>query len=229
MAIDYIGPTGAFAAATYSISDIIDGKAAAARLADKYVLIGATAVSLGDRFSSPFLHDGNRQNNPDGTFMPGVEVLANALNSVLRSRFYSQAPVPVAIAWTVALAALTLGLLAAAQGRHAFLKHVGVLAGVAALAIFTAHLAFSRWLTVLPLTAGMVSFASSGVLGLLRRSLVTSSRLDASIARMARAKELLVPATTAQEAAGRIAELLNASAAAIFAARGRERYRLAGA
>jgi CHASE2 domain-containing sensor protein len=119
MTIDYIGPAGSFSPMTYSVADVIDESAPVSSFRKKYVLIGATAASLGDRFASPFLHDGGSA-GPDGSFMPGVEVLANALNSILRARFYSQAPPAVGIAWTAALAALTL----ARQGRRA--KHGSV-------------------------------------------------------------------------------------------------------
>src|SRR5262249_45057105 len=85
MAIDYIGPAGSFSSKTYSIADVVDGRVPPVRLRGRYVLIGATAASIGDRLSSPFIHHADVQSNQHGTLMPGVEVLANAVNTILRS------------------------------------------------------------------------------------------------------------------------------------------------
>src|SRR5262249_12716850 len=51
--IDYVGPSGSFAAQTYSIAEVIDGRVPFEALRDKFVLIGATAAALGDRIASP--------------------------------------------------------------------------------------------------------------------------------------------------------------------------------
>jgi CHASE2 domain-containing sensor protein len=56
MVIDYVGAPGAFAARTYSFADILDGKVPPERLRGKYVLVGATAATLGDHVASPFVH-----------------------------------------------------------------------------------------------------------------------------------------------------------------------------
>src|SRR5947207_12058192 len=53
--IDYIGPAGSFGPVTYSISDLLAGRVSGEKLRNKYVLIGATAASLGDRVASPFV------------------------------------------------------------------------------------------------------------------------------------------------------------------------------
>src|ERR1019366_6855026 len=61
MAIDYAGPAGAFAAQQYSIAELLEGKTAPGALRGKYVLVGSTAASLGERFASPFTHYADAQ------------------------------------------------------------------------------------------------------------------------------------------------------------------------
>jgi signal transduction histidine kinase/CHASE2 domain-containing sensor protein len=216
MMIDYSGPAGSFSSTTYSVADVLAGTVPAAKFTGRYVLIGATAGSLGDRFASPFTNHTDIQGNQHGSFMPGVEVLANALNTILRSRFYTEAPGWMAFAWAALLAALTLALLSLAQGRMAFLSHVAVLAGVAAGIVLVTFFAFTGWLVILPITTGIVAFAASGLLGLLRRALITSSRLDAAIGAMARVEDIVTPKTAPPEAVERIARLANAAAVAIL-------------
>ena len=92
MAIDYAGPSGAFATQTYSIADVLDGKVPPTALRDKYVLVGATAASLGERFTSPFTHYEDAHGNQQGASLPGVEVLANALNTIVLGHFYTAIP-----------------------------------------------------------------------------------------------------------------------------------------
>lgn len=218
MAIDYIGPAGSFAPTTYSLSDVVEGRVPAARFKGRYVLIGATAASAGDRLSSPFVHHAGAGSNQHGSLMPGVEVLANAVNTILRSRFYREIPDWLALLWAALPAAAILGLLAVSQGRHAFVRQVAAFAGIAAGVVLAAYAAFAGFLIVLPLAAGTVSLGSAGLLGLLRRSLITSARLDASMAEMAQASDILTSPTARFEPAEAIAELAKADAVAIFAA-----------
>lgn len=77
--IDYVGPAGTFD--TVSFGDVYSGKIPASFFNGKIVLIGPTAPSLQD------LH-------PTSTdaAMPGAEVQANAINTVLRGFPLSQAP-----------------------------------------------------------------------------------------------------------------------------------------
>src|SRR5215510_4958527 len=89
LSIDYIGPPGSFASQTISFSDVIDGHVDPQRLRNKYLLIGATAATLGEQVASPFIQSaqGGRLR---GDLMPGVEVLANQVNTILRGRFYRE-------------------------------------------------------------------------------------------------------------------------------------------
>jgi len=195
MSIDYIGPAGSFAAQTFSLSDVVAGRIPAEKFRGKYVLIGATAASLGDHVASPFVRYTDERADQHGTLMPGVEILANAVNTILRSRFYSETPDLAAFLMAGLIAALTLVLLDGAQGGNELLKQVAVLVGVAAAIWLAAYLAFTRFLVFPPLAPALIAFAVAGILGLLRRSLDASSRLDANIAELAVSGDLLAPAS----------------------------------
>jgi len=226
IAIDYIGPAGSYR--TYSFADVLGGRIPPAQFRGKYLLVGATAASLGDRLASPFVHQPDARGNQHGTLMPGVEVLANTLNTILRSRFYSETPDWLAFLCGMLVAALTLFLLAIAQGRHETVKQIGVLAAVSGAILLAAYLAFTRLLVFPPLTLSLVSFASAGVLGLLRRSLVASSHLDRSIEDIRRAGESL-NGVSLGSAAESIARLADAEGVAIYTSQGGGRMRLVAA
>ena len=194
MSIDYIGPAGSFGPVTYSLADVLAGRIAADLLRDKYVLIGATAASLGERVASPFVRYTDAHADQHGALMPGVEVLANAVNVILRSRYYTAMGDFGSFFWAAMIAALTLLLLESAQGGREFIKQILVLAGVAALIVFAGRAAFQYALVYPPMVACLVAFGAAGMLGLLRRSLVASARLDADLAQLAVSGDLLAPA-----------------------------------
>ncbi len=218
MSIDYIGPAGSFAPRTFPLAEVLDGRAPAGALSGKYVLVGATAASLGDRLATPFMHQTDVRGDQHGVPMPGVEVLANALNTILRSRFYAVTPDWLAFLLSAAVAAATLGLLNIAQGRHELTQQIGALALMAGGILLAGYLLFTRALLFPPLTAALVSFASAGILALLARSLATSARLDWTIAQMARKGESFAPDHLASGAVETIASLTGAFGVAIYAA-----------
>jgi len=226
MAIDYIGPAGSYR--TFSFAEVVGGRIPPAQFRGKYVLVGATAASLGDRLASPFVHLADARGDQHGSLMPGVEVLANTLNTILRSRFYSEASDWLAFLCGALVAALTMFVLAVAQGRHEAVKQIGFLAAVTGAVLLAGYLAFTRFLVFPPLTLSLVSFASAGVLGLLRRSLVASSHLDSSIEDIKHAGESLC-AMSLGSAAESIARLADAEGVAIYASRGGGRMRLVAA
>jgi PAS domain S-box-containing protein len=220
MAIDYIGPANSFAASTYSIADVVEGRVQASTFRGRYVLIGATAASMGDRLTSPFVHHADVQGNQHGSLMPGVEVLANALNTILRGRFYRETSGIFGFLWTALAAALTLAVLALSQGRFQGLKQIGGLVAVGAGILLGAYLGFVHLLLILPVTSGVVAVASAGILGLTRRSLVTSARLDEAIAEMAAGQDVFAPPAPRNPAES-IVRLTGVTAAAVFDADGR--------
>ncbi len=193
MSIDYIGPAGSFGPDTYSLAEVVQGVVPASRFRGKYVLIGATAAAQGDRLSSPFVHQTDAHADQHGSLMPGVEVLANAVNTILRSRFYSDTSDWASLFWSGLIALATLGLLEAAQGGSESLKQLAVLAGIVLAILAVSYLVFTRLLVFPPLVPGLVACASAGILGLLDRSIVASSRLDANLAELAAASDLLGP------------------------------------
>ncbi len=191
MTIDYIGPAASFDPVTYSVADVLRGTVPAASFRGKYVLIGATAASQGDRVASPFVHQTDSQDNQHGSLLPGVEVLANALNTILRGRFYSDTGDVSAFLWAALIAAITLVALERAQGKPEIARQTGALLIVGFGVVVAAYLEFSRLLIFPPLAPAIVSFASAGILGLLWRSLAASSRLDESIDGLSHFSEVL--------------------------------------
>jgi two-component system phosphate regulon sensor histidine kinase PhoR len=194
MTIDAIGPAGSFGAKTYSLADVAEGGMAPEKFHGKYVLIGATTASVGDAIASPFVHPADARAGQHGPPMPGVEVLANTVSTILRARFYSDPSNWTAFFWVALIAAITVGLLEAAQGGYELLRQLAVLAGVGGAILLASYFAFIWLLMLPPLAPGLVSFASAGVLGLLLRSLDASARLDANIEELAYSGDLLAPA-----------------------------------
>lgn len=228
MPIDYIGPAGSFGISTYSFVDVLNGSVPASNFSNRYVLIGATAASLGERFAAPFTHFTDVQANQHGALMPGVEVLANTLNTILRGRFYSEVPLWAAFLWIAAVAAITIGLLGAAQGGRESLKQLGVFLSVATGIVVVSYLVYRQLLIIPPLTGQFVSFASAGMLGLLRRSIATGAELDAAIQKMSQANEQLLPAISGDAAAEAIARVTRAESVAILRSCSRGKFRFVG-
>jgi PAS domain S-box-containing protein len=202
VSIDFIGPAGSFGPQTYSLADVVQGSIPAERFRGKYVLVGATAGGMGDRIASPFVHHTDPHADQHGALMPGVEVLANEINTILRARFYSDLSGWATFLWCALIAAATLGVLEATQGRQELARQLGALAGLAAAILLVSYLTFAGLLIVPPIAAGGVAFASAGILGLMRRSIAASARLDANIAALASGAGLLAGPSSV-EAEGR--------------------------
>src|ERR1700682_6485653 len=175
--IEYVGPTGSFASRTFSFADVVQGKIPSAAFRGKYVIVGATAASLGDRFTSPFVHTEGPDGQQYGELLSGVEVLANALNTVLRGRSYSEAPDWVAAMCGALIALLTLGGLSVAQGKWESLKQFATIVLIGALILGLSYIAFTRWLIYPPIVPTTVSLIFAIPLVLLHRSLGASREL----------------------------------------------------
>ena len=181
MTIDYIGASGSFAAQTFSFADVLENRVAPERFRGKYVLIGATAATLGDRIATPFVHAESDDGDQHGELMPGVEILANSINTVLRERFYSHVS-----DWTAALCAAiaaiaVLFLTGLSAGKFEAAKQIGGLMGIAALILFGGYLTYFYFLIIPPIVPMVVSFAAAAPLALLRRSLAASAGIDERI------------------------------------------------
>lgn len=101
LALNYLGPTGTFR--TYSLLDLLEGRIPHPLLKGRVVLVGATATSLGDIFTTPYALN-----------LPGVEVLATGIanllhgDSILRTaeqRFFEAILIPILamLAWYLGL------------------------------------------------------------------------------------------------------------------------------
>ena len=191
MAIDYVGPPGSFSHQTYSFAEVLDGRVQPQSFRGKYVLIGATAATLGDHVATPFAHGDGAAGQQHGELMPGVEVLANSINTVLRARFYREIPDWLVALLAALIAAAVLGSLALAQGRFESGKQLLVLFGLLAIILVASYFAFVHFLIVPPITAMLVSFATAAPLTLLHRSLRASADLDERIAELTSAEQLL--------------------------------------
>ena len=115
----------------HSMADIVDGRVPASALKGKRILIGATAVELGDRYALP-RHG----------LLPGVVAQALAAETLLEGKPL----VPVGGAWAVALALL----LAASCLRLERAPWAVAAFAAAALAILLLPLAAGPWLGVDP-------------------------------------------------------------------------------
>jgi len=237
MALDYVGPPGSFSHQTYSFAEVFDGRVPPQSLRGKYVLVGATAATLGDHVATPFVHGDGAAGQQHGELMPGVEVLANSINTILRSRFYRELPDWLVAFLAALIAAAVLGSLAMAQGKFESGKQVFVLVGLLAIILIASYIAFVHFLIVPPITAALVSFATAAPLALLHRSLRASAALDERIAELNSADELLPLSAPelvstnnlAANPAALIARLTGATAVAIYAGTGETgaRYKLA--
>jgi signal transduction histidine kinase/CHASE2 domain-containing sensor protein len=226
--IEYIGPNGSFASHTFSFADVLQGKVPAAAFRGKYVIVGATAASLGDRFTSPFVHMEGPEGLQYGEFLPGVEVLANSLNTVLRGRLYSETPDWLGAVCGALVALLTMGGLSLGQGKWESLKQLGTIGLIGILIAGLSYVAFTRWLVYPPIVPSTVSLILAVPLILLHRSLGASRELDAQIGELVQAEGWLWPSARDSKAdpAALIARLTGASGVAILQSVSPGRYRV---
>jgi PAS domain S-box-containing protein len=227
--IEYVGPAGSFAPYTFSFGDVLDGQVPTSAFRGKYVIVGATAAALGDRFISPFVHTEGPNGQQYGEFVPGAEILANSLNTLLRGRWYSETPDWLAVACAALVALLTLGGLSLAQGKQEVLRQVAMVILLGALILGLSYFAFTRWLIFPPIVACSVSFVVAIPLVLVHRSLVASRELDVQIRQMVHAESWLWPSArqTKADPAALIAKLSNATGVAILRYVSAGKYRVA--
>jgi adenylate cyclase len=149
--INYYGPAATIE--TFSMLDLLEGRIASGRLAGRAVLIGATAVGVGDTFASPY-----------SRALPGVEVLATAVANLVNGQTIDHST--RAMVWDiVAIAVLALLAYCIAHLPSPTLAFGGCV-GVLVAWFVVAQFAFSEarlWLSlVFPLlaiviTAGVVA------------------------------------------------------------------------
>lgn len=193
MTIDFVGPEGTFAPYTFGISDLLDGRVKPGQLRGKYVLIGATAASLGDRVASPFVHLGGAQDGQHGSLMPGVEVLANSMNTILRNRFYRATPDWLSFLFAAIVALFVVVTLSIEHASHEYWKQIAGFAALCLSLALVSYILFTYWLIVPPLVPALISLAIAAPLTLMRRGMIASAGLDARIRELARAEAWMWP------------------------------------
>lgn len=185
MMINFAGPTGSFR--YYSLADLIDGKISPTALADKIVLVGAVAESMGDTRVVPFMHY-SAEHSQGGQEMPGVEIHANIINTI-RSRL-SFRPLPEGIAFAAAVVVILLSAMAVRwlDGWRQVLILSLILFSILAGSFF----AFSRYLIIPPLAPMLTGFLAVVPL-LLNRSLAASRELDIKLAALVTSQKGFLP------------------------------------
>lgn len=135
--VNFAGPAGTYP--TYSAADVADGLVDPAVFRDKIVLIGATSITLHDTYPTPF-----SASRPT----PGVEIVANAIATILSGEYLHVTP-----PWVNMLVILLMAALAGLIGRiHR--PAVALLALFGALLFYfgICLLAFARFDWYLPVT-----------------------------------------------------------------------------
>lgn len=95
------GPSGA-RFPTYAFIDVLNGRARASLGAGDYILVGATAASLSDQYSTPIVGD--------ASVMPGVELQASVLDTLVHGLAVSDASPAVQILLSTLAVWLLMGL-----------------------------------------------------------------------------------------------------------------------
>jgi len=145
--INYRGPPRTFP--TYAASDILAGKLPGGTFKDKIVIVGATAIGIGDIRTTPF-----------GPLYPGPEVHASVADNILAGDFLERPR------WSKIfdlLAIVALGLLAAlVLRRSSALVGLVIIGALFVAYVLTAHLLFVQahlWLNmVYPLLALVATY-----------------------------------------------------------------------
>ncbi|MFT4025386.1 MAG: CHASE2 domain-containing protein [Novosphingobium sp.] len=133
--IAFAGPAGSFPAV--SASSVLRGEVPAELLRDRRILVGVTASGLGDVYATP--------TGVDGSLMPGVEIQANLLSTLLTHRAVAPADAAMTLLFSLLpILVIMIGLRVLAP-RWTLPLIVGVALGV--LGASAAALHFARfWL-----------------------------------------------------------------------------------
>jgi len=143
--INFIGGPGSFPRFPYH--RIVTGEIPPETFAGKIVLVGATSPTLHDVFATPFAPEGD---------MPGVEIHAHTLETLLQGSPIRRAPALLVPILTIVAGALAAWAATALRPLPAF----GVAAGAALAYLAGGHAAFlwGRWwveMVPIPLTLGI--------------------------------------------------------------------------
>src|SRR5579885_729583 len=128
MLVNFRGPAHTFP--YYSVSDVIAHRVPASALANKIVLVGASALGVGDRWSTPM-----------GADFPGVEIHANAIDNILTGDFIQRSEITAGLE---RVAAVVMGI--AISAAVAYLS--ASWSAVAAAVMILGYLAIAQYLLV---------------------------------------------------------------------------------
>ena len=130
MRINYLGPEKTFP--HYSLSDILRGKFSKGTFKNKIVIVGATAIGIGDIRNTPFSSTGE---------YPGLEIHATVIDNILKGNHISKPK------WATIYDVLAIILLGLVTGllvpRLSAIKAI-----IAAGSLFVLHVLMCRWLFV---------------------------------------------------------------------------------
>ncbi len=135
----------------YSFIDVLDGKVPNDAFEGKIVLVGATALGLGDVRQTPL----NKS-----TGQPGVEVHANALNTMLTAQFLTQEGRNTTILWVLGLSLLVALMVAYLRITVASIVAIGLGVGYFVL-VFTRFNGGNVMNTVYPPIAILLTYLAT--------------------------------------------------------------------
>jgi CHASE2 domain-containing sensor protein/signal transduction histidine kinase len=142
--ISYTGPQGSFS--SISAASVIKGELPPEALGGRLVLVGVTATGVGDAYATPV--------GSDKTLMPGLEVQANLLDSLLSDRVVTPVEGPLRYAFALApILAMMLGL-RYLRPRWTIALLVALLAGTVAATVILLPLGW--WLAPGSALLGMI-------------------------------------------------------------------------
>lgn len=192
MLINYLGPPGTFH--YYSIGEVLDGQVPASAFANKIVLIGAVAQTMGDTRITPFISyaDSNRQG---GTGMPGVEVHANVIETIRRGASLNPRPDWMGVAVTLLVILAATFIIRLLDGW----KAIALLLTLLALIVAGSLYAFDRHFVIPPVVSMMTGFFTVVPLLLLESSINASRDLDKKLDRLARIQKRFMSRRTAED------------------------------
>jgi len=148
MLVNFRGPAHTFP--YYSVSDVIAHRVPAAALANKIVLVGASALGVGDRWSTPM-----------GADFPGVEIHANAIDNILQGDFIQRSDTTTGVA-IVAAAIMGLTVSAAVAYLSASWSLVAAAAMICGYFVLAQYLLMADGLLVgvlFPIITAFVTYA----------------------------------------------------------------------
>jgi signal transduction histidine kinase/CHASE2 domain-containing sensor protein len=178
MLINYIGPTRSFR--YYSIADVQSGNVPPATFANKIVLIGAVAQSMGDTRISPYMSYGGAERQ-SGQGMPGIEVHANVINTI-RNHLWLK-PVPEWLSFVLALAVILFVTLVI-KWLDGWREVTG-LSVILLTTIFGSFFLFNHFSIIPPLAPMLTGYLAAVPLLLLNQSLAASRDLDRKLETLA--------------------------------------------